>query len=143
MNEDAKMTEVEKRGIGKAKVGLVVCAILVVILAISSVWLYTRIDSLNLEYDDYVANHHSTDEEVEDFIAEVEDYADEVENLISEMEDYVANHRFTNQGGGTMVTQILSSRVCPQQQPVHFLMLPVGSGFQLTLTYPYLILMVG
>lgn len=40
------MTEVEKEGIGKAKVGLMVYAVLVVILAISSVWLYTRIDSL-------------------------------------------------------------------------------------------------
>lgn len=40
------MTEVEKEGIGKAKLGLMVCAVLVVILAISSVWLYTRVDSL-------------------------------------------------------------------------------------------------
>lgn len=44
------MTEVEKKGIGKAKigltVGLIVCVVLVVLLAISSVWLYIRIDRL-------------------------------------------------------------------------------------------------
>lgn len=45
------MTEVEKKGIEKAKVGLVVCAILVVILAISSIWLYTRINTLETDKD--------------------------------------------------------------------------------------------
>jgi len=38
-----KMTEVEKKGIGKAKAGLVVCAVLVVILAVSNVWSYTAL----------------------------------------------------------------------------------------------------
>ena len=40
------MTKVEKKGIEKATVGLVVCAVLVVILAI---WFYTRIDGLQYE----------------------------------------------------------------------------------------------
>ena len=39
------MTEV-KKGIGKAKIGLLTSAVLVVMLAVSSVWLYTRVDSL-------------------------------------------------------------------------------------------------
>jgi len=62
--------ELEKKGIGKAKIGLAVCAVLVVILAVSSLWLYARVDFLqseidwlSLEYDDYVANHHYTDDE--------------------------------------------------------------------------------
>lgn len=45
------MTEVEKKGIGKAKVGLVVSTVLIVILAITNVWSYTnlqnQINSLN------------------------------------------------------------------------------------------------
>lgn len=45
-------TEFEKQfGIGKAKVGLVVCVVLVVILAISSVWLFVRVYSLQKEVD--------------------------------------------------------------------------------------------
>jgi len=39
--------QVEKeKGIGKSRIGLVVSGVLIVILAISSLWLYTRIDSL-------------------------------------------------------------------------------------------------
>jgi len=44
------MTEVRKR-IGKAKIGLVTSTALVVILAISSVWLYTRVDDLQKQVD--------------------------------------------------------------------------------------------
>jgi len=69
------MTEVEKKGIGKVKAGLVVCAVLVVILAVSNVWSYTslqnqvnqlhtdktnlesQLDSLNTEYWDLYANY--------------------------------------------------------------------------------------
>jgi len=38
------MSEVEKKGIGKSKIGLVISGVLIVILAISSLWLYTRLD---------------------------------------------------------------------------------------------------
>lgn len=69
------MTEAKKKGIGKAKAGLVVCAVLVVILAVSNVWSYTnlqnqvnqlhtdktnlesQLDSLNTEYWDLYANY--------------------------------------------------------------------------------------
>lgn len=85
------MTEIEKKGIGKAKASLVVCVVLIVILSISSIWLYTGIVSLqnqidtlerdksqlesqisdlhseinwlNFSYDNYVATHHYTDSE--------------------------------------------------------------------------------
>lgn len=40
------MTEVEKKGIGKSKIGLLASSVLIVILVISSLWLYTRINSL-------------------------------------------------------------------------------------------------
>ena len=40
------MSEVEKKGIGKTKIGLLISGILIVILAFSSLWLYTRVDSL-------------------------------------------------------------------------------------------------
>jgi hypothetical protein len=51
-----EMTETEKKGIERAKVGPVVSAILVAILAISNIWLY-------IEYDDYVATHSHTNTE--------------------------------------------------------------------------------
>lgn len=43
--------EVEKKGIGKAKAGLIVCVVLIVILAISCAWLFMRLDSLQKEVD--------------------------------------------------------------------------------------------
>ena len=62
------MTEIEKElekelekqfGIGKAKVGLIICGVLVVILAISSLWLYTRIDGLQNQ------NHNRRTQEIQ------------------------------------------------------------------------------
>ena len=41
-----EMTDVETKEIGKAKVGLMVCAILVVILAVSNVWFYTNLQNV-------------------------------------------------------------------------------------------------
>lgn len=87
--------EFEKHyGFGKAKVGLMICAVLVVILAISSVWLLMRvenlqgaksnlqiqvnnlqiensqlegeIDSLSSKYDSYIADHHYSDDEYDE-----------------------------------------------------------------------------
>jgi hypothetical protein len=40
------LTEVEKNAVGKSKIGLLISGAIIVILAISSLWLYTRIDSL-------------------------------------------------------------------------------------------------
>ena len=40
------MTEVEKRGIGKAKIGIAVSSVLAVILLISTIWLATRVIDL-------------------------------------------------------------------------------------------------
>jgi len=52
-----EMIDVEKKEIGKAKVGLMVCVILVVILAVSNVWFYTnlqnQINTLQYQIDTY------------------------------------------------------------------------------------------
>ena len=39
------MTEVEKKGLGKAKVGLGILAVLVVIIAVTNVWYYTNLQN--------------------------------------------------------------------------------------------------
>ena len=75
------MIEVEKKGIGKAKVGLLIPVILVVILAVSNVWSYTtlsnekdnlqnhvntfqsQINSLNTTHQDYVSTHNHSNSE--------------------------------------------------------------------------------
>ena len=50
------MTEIEKKGIGRAKVGLILCVVLISILAVSNIWSFTIIERLqnqvnNLETD--------------------------------------------------------------------------------------------
>ena len=46
------MTEVEKeKGLGKSKIGLVISGVLIVILAISSLWLYTTVSTLQTDKD--------------------------------------------------------------------------------------------
>ena len=50
------MIEVEKKGIGKAKVGLLIPIILVVILAVSNVWSYTTLSNEK----DNLQNHVNT-----------------------------------------------------------------------------------
>lgn len=62
------MTEVEKKGIGKAKIGLVVCVVLVVILAVSNGLSYSNLhrcysqyDTLETSYNNYVSSHHYLD----------------------------------------------------------------------------------
>ena len=66
-----EIEEVEKR-IEKAKVGLVACAVLVVILGVLNVWFYAAHQNYisthkhsNLEYDIYVADHQHTNSEYE------------------------------------------------------------------------------
>lgn len=64
------MTEVEKKGIGKAKVVLGFSIAILVVSLISNAWLYTqttslqtKVSSLESEYDDYVAAHSHSDSE--------------------------------------------------------------------------------
>jgi len=58
------MAEVEKKGIGKAKVGLIICAVLVVILAVSNVWFFTRVGSLQNQVDTLEADKNTLQSQV-------------------------------------------------------------------------------
>ena len=69
--------EFEKQGgIGKAKIGLAVCAVLVAVLVVSSVWLYTRNENLQNQIDSLISDYDS---------------------LVSEHNDYIADHQFTDE----------------------------------------------
>ena len=80
------MSEIKKKGIGKAKAGLAVSAILIVILAVSNVWLYAnsnnQIATLNTEYHDYALTHSHTNSEYDD--------------LNSTYSNFAANHHHTD-----------------------------------------------
>jgi len=103
-------TEVEKKGIKKAKVGLVICAFLVVMLVSSNVWFYTELQNqrnlnnnlqiqrdtlqnqlslLETTYQNYVSTHRYTNSEYDDYVAD-HLYTN------SEYDDYVADHLYTN-----------------------------------------------
>ena len=57
------MTEVEKKGIGKTKVGLMVCIVLVVILALSNILFYTGYRDVAKEYNYLVEDYNGLVEE--------------------------------------------------------------------------------
>lgn len=62
------MTEA-KKGIGKAKIVLVTSAVLVVILAVSSVWLYTRADNLQKQVDSLEIDKNSLQDQVDSLLS--------------------------------------------------------------------------
>ncbi len=103
------MTEVEKKGIGKATVSLVVTTVLVVILAISNVWSYTTLqnrinalssekdnlqsqlntlqsqkDSLNATYQDYASTHSRLDSEYDTLQSQIQSLTNEKNELQNE-----------------------------------------------------------
>ena len=65
------MTEV-KKGIGKAKIGLVTSAVLVVILAVSSVWLYARVDNLQKQVDSLKIDKNNIQDQVNSLLSGVD-----------------------------------------------------------------------
>lgn len=83
------MTEVEKKGIGKAKIGLSVSIVLLVISLISNAWLYTQMRSLNSSYNSYKTSHGYSNSEYNSLQF---DY----ESLNSSYYSYIANHSYTN-----------------------------------------------
>lgn len=117
-------TEVEKKGIGNTKIGLVVSGVLIVILAISSLWLYTRIDVLqnqvnalktdkdnlqaqinNLQMDktnlqiqkDTLQNQLSLlNATYQNYVSTHSHSNSEYDTLQSEYDSYVADHQYTN-----------------------------------------------
>ena len=97
--------ELEKQiGIGKAKVGLVVCAVLVVMLAISSIYLYTRIDSLQTQIDiletdksDLQTDNSQLESQIISLQNSIDSLVDDYNSLVSEYNDYIADHQFTDE----------------------------------------------
>jgi chaperonin cofactor prefoldin len=103
------MIEVEKKGIGKATVGLIVTTVLVGILVISNVWSYTtlqnrintlsnekdnlesqvntlqsQMNSLNTTYQYYVSNHSHSDSEYDALQSQTQTLANEKNQLQNE-----------------------------------------------------------
>ena len=110
------MTEV-KKGIGRLGVGLIICATLVGVLAVSSIWFYVRNNDLqnivnSLETETYdlqsqmnslTSEKNSLQNQVESLTTENDDLQDEVDDLTkenSQLEDkydlYVANHHYSD-----------------------------------------------
>jgi len=102
--------EVEKKGVGKTKVGLIACALLVVILTGLSVWFYTRIDILQNQIDtletdknnlqNQVSNLQTDKSQLEINISNLQSENSQLESEIdllnSEYDYYVSTHQYTN-----------------------------------------------
>jgi len=78
------MNEVEKKGIGKSQVGLVVAVVFIAILAVSSVWLYMRMDSLQTEVDSLTSEKNTLQNQVYSLTANNTDLRSEVDSLETE-----------------------------------------------------------
>lgn len=130
------MTEVEKKGIGKAKIGLAACGVLIVILAISNGWSYTNLqnqintlnnDKINLQtqMDTLTSEKNSLQNQVNSLQSQVTNYESQIQSLNSqivtlnsqinslnaqtsslqndldslnsEYDNYVANHHYTDE----------------------------------------------
>jgi len=75
------MNEVEKKGIGKSQVGLIVAVVFIAILAVSSVWLYLRVDSLETEASNLQLNKYSLQTSVTNLQTEVSNLTSDNYNL--------------------------------------------------------------
>jgi len=88
---------VEKKEVGKATAGLVICAILIVILAFFSIWFFTRMQNQrNLNNDLQLEKSHLQNE-LGTLTAEYQNYASTHTHSNSEYDSYVANHHHTDQ----------------------------------------------
>ena len=79
------MNEIEKKGIGKAGVGLLVLTVLAVILIVSNVLVYVslqrKIDSLEIDNNDLNIQVNTLQSEVADLEKEISDLEWEISNL--------------------------------------------------------------
>lgn len=91
------MTGFETKGIGIAKIGLVVCAVLVVVLAVSNVWSYThlqsQIDTLNedktslqSQLDTLTSDKNSLQNQVSGLQSQVDSLTTDNDNLQNEVD---------------------------------------------------------
>jgi len=104
------MNEVEKKGIGKVGVGLIICATLVSVLTISSVLFYVRnnalqttVNVLKAEIYDLQTDKYDLQSQVGFLTTENDDLQDEVDDLTTEnnwlnlkYDNYVANHQYSD-----------------------------------------------
>jgi len=97
------MTEVEKKGIGKPKIGLVVSGVLIVILAFSSLWLYTRIDSLQNQVNALETDKDNLQTQINNLQTDktnLQIQKDTLQNQLNLLnvtyENYVSTHNCTN-----------------------------------------------
>ena len=102
MTEVSEVIEDEKKEIRKSKVVLI-CAGLVVILAISSAWLYTRVNELqgDVEYWQFDADYWSyvadnLNDEVDSLTTENNQLQSEIDTLNSERDSYIVTHQYSN-----------------------------------------------
>jgi len=71
----------EKKGIGKAKAGLIVCTVLVVMLAISNVWFYIRVDSLQSQVNTLQSDISNLETDKSSLEAQVDDLQTQIDSL--------------------------------------------------------------
>jgi len=93
---EIRMTEVEKKGMGKAKVGLLLPVILVVILAVSNVWSYTTLrDQIN-----------TLSNEKDNLQSHVNTFQSQINSLNTTHQDYVSTHNHSNSEYDTLQSQV-------------------------------------
>lgn len=104
------MNEVEKKGMGKVGVGLMICASLVGVLAVSSLVFYIRnsnlqntVNALKVEIYDLQTDKYDLQSQVGFLTTENDDLQDEVDDLATEnnwlnlkYDNYVVNHQYSN-----------------------------------------------
>jgi len=104
------MTEVEKRGNGKMKIGLLISGVLIAIFAFSSLWLYTRIDSLQNQVNVLQTDKDNLETQINNLQTDKTNLQiqkdtlqnqlsllnSEYDSLQSKYDDYVTNHQYTN-----------------------------------------------
>lgn len=79
------MTEVKKEGIGKRKVSLIICAVLVVILAIFNIWLFMRTVSLQSQVNTLEATNNNLQNQVSSLEADKSKLEMDKSNLESQV----------------------------------------------------------
>jgi len=75
------MTEVEKKGIGKSKIGLLISGVLIVILAISSLWLFTEVNSLQSQVSTLETDNSSLQSQVSSLSTDKNNLESQVSSL--------------------------------------------------------------
>lgn len=78
------MSETGEIGIGKAKIGLGISVVLLIVSLIANAWLYTQITTLQSDYDDYKTSHSYSNSEYNDYVSSHSHSDSEYNSLQSE-----------------------------------------------------------